>query len=47
MSCHVEKTRSDGSKLQQERFHLDTRHFFTVRTINNVVQPPSLEAFEM
>lgn len=32
----MEKTKGNGCKLQQEKFHLDKRQqFFTVRTINH------------
>ncbi|KAK4829749.1 hypothetical protein QYF61_006458 [Mycteria americana] len=52
---HIEKTKNNGYKLHQERFHLDIRKkFFTVRTIihcNNLpgdmVESPSLEVFRM
>jgi len=51
----MEKTRSNGYKLHQERFHFDIGNkCFTVRTIihwNNVprdvVKSPSLEVFKM
>ncbi|GAB0181377.1 hypothetical protein GRJ2_000603000 [Grus japonensis] len=52
---HMEKTKGNGYKLHQERFHLDIRNnIFTVRTINHwnnlprdVVESPSLEVFKM
>ncbi|GAB0184611.1 hypothetical protein GRJ2_000926400 [Grus japonensis] len=52
---HMERTRGNGYKLHQERFHLDINpKFFTVGAINHwnnlprdVVESPSLEVFEM
>lgn len=52
---HVEKRRSNGYKLQWERFHLDIRNtfFFTLTAINHwsnlsrdMVESPSLEVFK-
>ena len=54
MRSHTEKTRGNGYKLHQERFHLDIRKkFFTVGIINHwnnlpmdVVALPSLIIFK-
>jgi len=47
---NMEKTRDNGYKSHQERFHLDRRKkFFTMSTLNqqNFVESPSLKVFKV